>query len=187
MFFVASNRSEAMIFTSTGKLTSPIASEMKTLSSWRFLGAGSTISRSMSLSLVIWPLAAEPNKIILCGRAARQTRLTISIKIVSSTPIRSYHSPPEDTLERPVVGTGRFARRSRRRKPEQGGLFLHDLEDLAVDLLDGHHEALAVPELRFGNPESRGDHTVPSGLPRNAVLKDQRLVVLCSQDRQLVE
>ena len=52
------------------------------------LGVGATMSRSMSLSFVISPVAAEPNRIILSGRATLNTRRTISLSKLSLTPTR---------------------------------------------------------------------------------------------------
>src|ERR1039458_6357221 len=71
-----------------------------------FARAGSTTRRSMSLSLVIWPVAAEPNRMILSGRATERTRRTISFSNVSSTPIR-FH----DTRYRARVSLGPQAKR----------------------------------------------------------------------------
>src|ERR1039457_2988102 len=105
MFFVASNRSEEMILTSTGKRTSPIASVIATLSSWRFSAVGSTIKMSISLSFVIWPVAADPNRMILSGFATASTRRTTSFSTSSSTPIRFNDRPRRVEFEHcPIWG-----------------------------------------------------------------------------------
>src|ERR1035441_6717931 len=145
MFFVASNRSEAMIFTSTGKLTSPIASEMATLSSWRFLGAGSTIKRSISLSLVIWPVTADPNSMIFSGRVTVKTRRTISRRSISSTaiPLLSYlcFTPSPFLLlgaRRTALGLAERKHRDRRAHA-QAALRVHRLDGLFQTVAAHHH------------------------------------------------
>src|SRR5271157_5303288 len=67
----------------------------------------------MSLSLVICPVAAEPNKMILSGRATERTRRTISFSNVSSTPIRFHDTRYQASIARGPRETGRrkFLRR----------------------------------------------------------------------------
>src|ERR1017187_1955495 len=60
--------------------------------------AGSTTNRSMSLSLVICPVAADPNRMILSGRATVRTRRTTSFSSVSSTFIQFHHTQSRSQL-----------------------------------------------------------------------------------------
>src|ERR1039458_3495263 len=97
--FVRSKRSVRITRTSTGYPMSPTAPRIATRLSWVFAGAGSTTNRSMSLSLVICPVAADPNRMILSGRATVRTRRTTSFSSVSSTvigsilPCRGFQKP----------------------------------------------------------------------------------------------
>src|SRR5271157_4583986 len=92
MSFVSSKRSLDITMTSTGYCTSPSARRILTLLSRVLAGSGSTTSRSMSLSLVIWPVTADPNRMILSGLATARTRRTTSVSNISSTPIRFHHT-----------------------------------------------------------------------------------------------
>src|ERR1017187_8168526 len=98
MFFVSSKRSLDITMTSTGYCTSPSARRMLTLRSRVLAGSGSTTSRSRSLSSVIWPVAADPNRMILSGRATVSTRRTTSLSSVSSTFIQFHHTQSRPRL-----------------------------------------------------------------------------------------
>src|ERR1039457_6417753 len=71
---------------------------MLTLRSRVLAGSGSTTSRSRSLSSVIWPVAADPNRMILSGRATVSTRRTTSLSSVSSTFIQFHHTQSRPRL-----------------------------------------------------------------------------------------
>src|ERR1035441_10990458 len=59
----------------------------------------------MSLSLVICPVAADPNRMILSGRATVRTRRTTSFSSVSSTFIQFHHTQSCPQLhERSLAG-----------------------------------------------------------------------------------
>src|ERR1022692_3720381 len=96
--FVRSKRSVRITRTSTGYPMSPTAPRIATRLSWVFAGAGSTTNRSMSLSLVICPVAADPNRMILSGRATVRTRRTTSFSSVSSTFIQLNHTQSRSQL-----------------------------------------------------------------------------------------
>src|ERR1035438_9526195 len=103
--FVRSKRSVRITMTSTGYPMSPTAPRIATRLSWVFAGAGSTTNRSMSLSLVICPVAADPNRMILSGRATVRTRRTTSFSSVSSTFIQFHHTQSCPQLhERSLAG-----------------------------------------------------------------------------------
>src|ERR1039457_3168463 len=96
--FVRSKRSVRITRTSTGYPMSPTAPRIATRLSWVFADAGSTTNRSMSLSLVICPVAADPNRMILSGRATVRTRRTTSFSSVSSTFIQFHHTQSRPQL-----------------------------------------------------------------------------------------
>src|ERR1017187_8839104 len=65
----------------------------------------------MSLSLVIWPVAADPNRVILSGRATVRTRRTTPFSNASSTPIGSI-------IRKAVLGCTRPFRAQRGDNPK---------------------------------------------------------------------
>src|SRR5665647_1660399 len=63
-------------------------------------------NRSMSLSLVICPVAADPNRMILSGRATVRTRRTTSFSSVSSTFIQFHHTQSRRQLHDRISSRG---------------------------------------------------------------------------------
>src|ERR1017187_8573943 len=133
--------------------------------------AGSTTNRSMSLSLVILPVAADPNRMILSGRATVRTRRTTSFSSVSSTFIQFHHTQSrlqlhETTSSRDLV-SGRetaIAKNARLRavgenRPDEDPAFKQGHRDGQVGIVH-IHATLGVhrdgSRLRIDDPELRG-------------------------------
>src|SRR4051812_18327389 len=66
-------------------------------------------------------------------------------------------------------------------------LFLRNLRDGSIDVLDAEDEPAALLEPRFGGIETRGDHLVRGAVRRDVVVHDQSLVEFLAEQGEVLE